>query len=191
MKTNPVKRLLRDGKPAIGIWLSTRDATLAEHVATVGFDWIAVDMGHAAIDWREAADLVRAIGGQGCVPLVRVAWNSAENLQRALDAGAWGVVVPMVCTPDEAESAVAGTKYPPVGRRSLGGERGPLSFGTDAALYFDPHDPEALAGHLVRLAEDTALRDRLREEGLERARGFRWHDTARRTLAVYRRAAAS
>ena len=61
----------------------------------------------------------------------------------------------------------------------------------DAALYFDPHDPEELAGHLVRLAQDTPLRDRLRQAGLERARSFRWQDTAQRTLEVYHRAAAS
>ncbi len=56
---------------------------------------------------------------------------------------------------------------------------------------FDPHDPEALAERLVQLAEDPALWDQLRQAGLARARSFRWHDTARRTLEVYRKAAAS
>ncbi len=153
MKTNPVKRLLRDGKPAFGTWLSTRDATLAEHLATVGFDWIALDLGHAAIDWRDAAEVVRAIGGQGGVPMVRVPGNTHENIQRALDAGAWGVILPMVCTAGEAESAVAGAKSPPVGVRSVGGERASLSFGTDAATYFERANEEVVVVAQVEHAE--------------------------------------
>jgi 4-hydroxy-2-oxoheptanedioate aldolase len=153
MKTNPLKRLLRDGQPAIGTWVSARDATLAEHLAAVGFDWLAVDMGHAAIDWRHAADLIRAIAGQGCAPLVRVPWNAPEHIQRALDAGGWGVLVPMVCTPDEAEAAAAAAKYPPVGSRTFGGERGALSFGTDAATYFERANEEIVVVAQVEHAE--------------------------------------
>ena len=89
-------------------------------MATAGFDWLVVDMEHTAIDMFQAQQLIQIIDLAGCVPLVRVGANDALAVKRAMDAGAHGVVVPMVNTPDEARKAVSAIRYPPLGTRGVG-----------------------------------------------------------------------
>ena len=137
MRPNPVKRLLREGKPAVGTWLNIGSPITAEAVATLGFDWVVVDTEHSPIGIETAAAMFQAIGGVGGVPMVRIPANTEENFKRVLDAGAWGVVVPMVRTPEEAAAAVEWCKYPPEGKRSMAASpRHARAFGTDPATYF-------------------------------------------------------
>ena len=88
-------------------------------MASAGFDWLAVDLEHSAITIREAEDLIRVIDLKGVVPLVRLSSNNPEQIKRVMDAGAHGVIVPMVNSARDAEAAVAAVKYPPVGKRSF------------------------------------------------------------------------
>lgn len=144
MQVNRVKQQLKAGQPSIGTWLTYPSPFVAESLATAGFDWLNVDMEHNPIDWETAALLFMAVRSQGGVPLVRIPWNHAENIKRALDCGAWGIVVPMVNSRAEAEAAVAAAKYPLRGIRSVGGSRHALSFGTNAADYWQHADDEIL-----------------------------------------------
>ena len=107
-------------KLSIGSWIQIGNPTIAEIMASAGFDWLVVDLEHSAITLREAEDLIRVIDLKGVVPLVRLSSNNPEQIKRIMDAGSHGVIVPMVNTPEEAEMAVASVKYPPVGRRSFG-----------------------------------------------------------------------
>ena len=107
-------------KLSIGSWIQIGHPTIAEIMASAGFDWLVVDLEHSAITLREAEDLIRVIDLKGVVPLVRLSSNNPEQIKRIMDAGSHGVIVPMVNTPEEAEMAVASVKYPPVGRRSFG-----------------------------------------------------------------------
>lgn len=136
MLRNPVKERLKEGKPSIGTWLSLGSPVAAKFVARLGFDWVTVDTEHNPIDWEKASQMFLACCGTSTIPLCRIPWNTGENIKRALDNGAWGIVVPMCCSRAEAESAVAGAKYPPLGERSVGGNLHAVSFNTDPATYY-------------------------------------------------------
>jgi len=144
MKTNPVKRLLREGKPSFGTWLSLGDLYATRVLARMGFDWLTLDIEHSAIDWSQAAMIFGAVADAGCVPLARVPKGNHDFIKRVLDAGAWGIVVPMVDTLEQAQIAVAAAKYPPTGNRSLGGGMHAMNFDTTAIEYYKKANDEIL-----------------------------------------------
>jgi 4-hydroxy-2-oxoheptanedioate aldolase len=130
MRTNQVKEKLKQGEPVLGAWLSLPSVPSARIMARLGFDWLVVDMEHSAQNPVLMGDMVATIADAGtCAPIVRVPTNNVEWFKWALDAGAWGVVVPMVNTREEAQRAVEFSKYPPLGARSIGGAFGPYGFG--------------------------------------------------------------
>ena len=104
----------------LGSWISLAHPAIAEIMARSGFDWLVVDLEHSVITIREAEELIRIIDLCGVVPLVRVSANDSTQIKRVMDAGAHGVIVPMVNTPNEAAQAVASVKYPVRGRRGVG-----------------------------------------------------------------------
>jgi 4-hydroxy-2-oxoheptanedioate aldolase len=144
MKTNPVKQKLRDRQPSFGTWLSLGDLYAARVLARLGFDWLTLDMEHQPIDWSTAAAIFGAIADAGCVPLVRVPEGNHFLIKRALDAGAFGIVAPMVNTVAQAKEIIAATKYPPVGNRSLGGGMHGLNFAATAGDYYGRANDEIL-----------------------------------------------
>ena len=89
MKTNPVKSELRQGRPTFGTWLSLGNLHATRVLARSGFEWLTLDMEHAAIDWSQAAVIFAAVADAGCVPLCRVPEGDHYCIKRALDAGAW------------------------------------------------------------------------------------------------------
>jgi 4-hydroxy-2-oxoheptanedioate aldolase len=144
MKTNPVKQKLRDGKPTFGTWLSLADLHGARVLARMGFDWLNLDMEHSAIDWSQAAAIFAAVADAGCVPLVRVPEGNHHFIKRALDAGAFGIVVPMVNTVEQARAAIAAARLPPLGNRSAGGGMHALNFAASPDEYFARANDEIL-----------------------------------------------
>ena len=144
MRANHVKQRLRAGEPSIGTWLSLPSPEVAEYVADLGFDWLTVDTEHNAIDITAMSRMFGVIAAAGTAPLVRIPWNSGENIKRVLDAGAWGIVVPMVNSRAEAEAAVEAAKYPPRGNRSLGGGMRAVRWGASADDYATHADDEIL-----------------------------------------------
>jgi 2-dehydro-3-deoxyglucarate aldolase len=115
-----LKRALRDRSATFGSWLCLGDSTVAEIMADAGFDWLVIDLEHSPITLREAADMIRVIDLKGVVPLVRLTSNDANQAKRVLDAGAHGIVVPMVKSAAEAREAVDAVYYPPRGQRGVG-----------------------------------------------------------------------
>ncbi|MCL6503596.1 MAG: 2-dehydro-3-deoxyglucarate aldolase [Pirellulales bacterium] len=144
MRTNPVKRLLREGRPTFGTWLSLGDLYATRTLARCGFDWLTLDIEHSAIDWSQAAMIFACIADAGCVPLARVPQGSHDYIKRVLDAGAWGIVVPMVDTAEQARTAIRAAKYPPLGNRSLGGGMHAMNFGCTAGEYYRHANDEIL-----------------------------------------------
>jgi len=144
MRTNPVKKKLRAGEPSFGTWLSLGDLYATRVLARMGFDWLTLDIEHSAIDWSQATMIFGAIADAGCVPLARVPRGTHDYIKRVLDAGAWGIVVPMVNTVEEARVAVAAAKYPPEGNRSLGGGMHAINFDTTAGEYYRRANDEIL-----------------------------------------------
>ena len=133
MRENTVKRLWAEGKHTVGAWLCIPDAFSTEIMSQAGFDWLCIDMQHGIIDYSQAVPMMQAISTTDVVPLVRVPWNEPSIIMKVLDAGAWGVVVPLINSRADAEAAVAACRYPPLGIRSFGPTRATLYAGADYA----------------------------------------------------------
>ncbi|MCH2520447.1 MAG: aldolase/citrate lyase family protein [Dehalococcoidia bacterium] len=131
MRVNKTLEAWKSGKSTVGAWLSIPDGHSAEVMAHVGFDWLCVDMQHGAIDYADSIEMFRAISTTATTPFVRVPWNDPATIMKALDAGAYGVVVPLVNNREEAERAVWASKYPPEGGRSSGPTRAAIYGGAD------------------------------------------------------------
>ena len=144
MKTNPVKQKLKRGEPTFGTWLSLGDLHATRVLARMGWDWLTLDIEHSAIDWSQATMIFGAIADAGCVPLARVPEGSHHYIKRVLDAGAWGIVVPMVDTVEQAKVAIAAAKYPPIGNRSVGGGMHSLNFTASPSDYYARANDEIL-----------------------------------------------
>ena len=123
IKTNPVTDKLRSGQPTVGAWLSLCSPVAAENMARVGWDWLVVDAEHSPVGFETMVNCFRAIQLGGAVPMARVPWNDTIWMQRTLDAGALGLVVPMVNTAEDAEHVVSNMRYATQGQRSWGGSR--------------------------------------------------------------------
>src|SRR5213594_670341 len=150
MKQNLARAKLKRGQPSVGTWLTLPDAIAARLMARVGFDWLTVELEHTPINFETAANCFAIISGCNVAPLARVPWNTGENIKRALDTGAWGLVVPMVNSRAEAEAAVAAARYAPLGQRSIGGQMHAANFDTDPATYYVRANDEIL---VVLMAE--------------------------------------
>jgi len=106
--------------PSIGSWITLNHPSIAEIMADAGFDWLCVDMEHSATDYFEAQQLIASIQSKGIKAFVRVGENNTRIIKRVLDAGADGIIVPMVNTKEEALKAIDAVKYPPKGKRGVG-----------------------------------------------------------------------
>ena len=155
MRTNHVKELFRRGEPALGAWLNLPSTASARIMARLGFDWLLVDMEHSAHNPSLMAEMVATVADAGTsAPFVRIPYNSVEWFKWALDAGAWGVLVPMVNTRAEAESAVSNSKYPPLGTRSVGGAFAPYAFDTlDRSAYLQAANDEIIVAVQIESAQ--------------------------------------
>ncbi len=120
---NPLRRALLDRTLTLGGWMQIGHPACAEILARAGYDWVCVDLEHGAIDLETTADVFRTLAGFSCVPVARLPANDPVWIHRVLDAGARGLIIPMVNTAGQAEAAVAEAKYPPRGRRGYGYSR--------------------------------------------------------------------
>ena len=120
MRPNRIKQLWRDGKCVTMGWLSISHGLTAEVMARQGFDTLCVDMQHGTNDMNTVLPMLQAISQTDTVPVVRVPWNDPWIIMKALDLGAYGVIVPLVSTPEEAARAVSACRFPPLGIRSNG-----------------------------------------------------------------------
>ena len=115
-----LRQIWNDGDRAIGGWLSVPATLSAEVFGRAGFDYVCVDTQHGNIEYQITVEMIRAVEAAGTSPIVRVPWNEPGIIGKMLDAGAHGVIVPMVNSPEEAEAAVAACRYAPAGSRSYG-----------------------------------------------------------------------
>jgi 4-hydroxy-2-oxoheptanedioate aldolase len=159
VRPNRLKQLWREGKPARVVWESFGDPLVAEVLANVGFDAILLDMQHGfGITPDRVATCLQAISTTTTVPLVRVPWNDPVHVQYVLDAGAYGVIVPLVNTPAEAERAVAACRYPPLGSRSIGANRAPFYAGPD---YYEHANEEIICFVMIEKMEAVEQVDQI------------------------------
>lgn len=105
---------------SIGSWITLNHFSIVEIMAGAGFDWLCVDMEHSVIDYYEAQKLIATIQAKGLKAYVRVGENNTRIIKRVLDAGADGIIVPMVNSKADAVKAIESVKYPPMGKRGVG-----------------------------------------------------------------------
>jgi 4-hydroxy-2-oxoheptanedioate aldolase len=137
--TNRVTDKLRAGQPSVGTWLSLCSPVAAESMAHIGWDWLVVDVEHSPVGFETMVHCFRAAQLGGAVPMARVPWNDTVWIQRTLDAGAMGLVVPMINSADDARAAVSDMKYATRGQRSYGGSRLAPYVGGDYRSWADEH----------------------------------------------------
>jgi 4-hydroxy-2-oxoheptanedioate aldolase len=131
MRENTALTKWRAGEPTFGTWLSIPSSVSAEVMARQGFDWICIDMQHGMIDYVDAVPMLQAISQTDCIPFVRVPWNDFGIIGKILDAGAMGVIIPMVNSVEEAKLAASACRYFPDGARSFGPIRAAYYAGAD------------------------------------------------------------
>ncbi len=126
MRPNQALAKWRAGQQTIGAWLSLANTHTAELLAHAGFDWLCIDLQHGLLDYTDLLHMLPAISTTDVTPIVRVAGNEPSQIMKVLDAGAMGVIVPLINNRAEAAAAVAACLYPPRGGRSFGPARAAL-----------------------------------------------------------------
>lgn len=131
MRENGLKKLWAEGRTAVNGWLAIPSSYSAEAMAHEDFDSVTVDMQHGMIDFQAAVSMLQAISTTAKTPMVRVPWNDPALIMKALDAGSYGVICPMISNREQCERFVGACRYPPRGYRSFGPPRGLLYGGAD------------------------------------------------------------
>lgn len=145
------------GGTAIGAWVLLRDPLIAEAAARAGFDYVVVDLQHGLNSFDSLEGMVQAIVLGGSTPLVRVPWHDHWMIGRALDAGAQGVIVPMVNDAEQARRVADACRYAPVGTRSIG----PIAVGTRVPDYSSTANDRVLCIVMIETAEALANIDEI------------------------------
>ena len=165
MRENKLRKLWLADQAAINGWLAIPNSFSAEVMAHQGWDTLTIDLQHGVIDYAQMVTMLQAISTTACVPIVRVPWLEPGIIMKTLDAGAYGVICPMVNSRDEAARFVSYTRYAPRGVRSFGPVR--------AMYYSGPDYPEHANDTVVAFAmiETKQALDRLDDilsvEGLD------------------------
>ncbi len=129
MIRNRLRDMWKEGRPVLNGWLSIGNAFTAEIMAAQGYDAVTIDIQHGALDYSAALMMLQAMRGSGVVPMVRVPWREPGIVMKALDAGALGIICPMINTGAEAAEFVSYMRYPPLGQRSFGPTRANIAYG--------------------------------------------------------------
>lgn len=165
-KIRSIRKSLQENKASIGSWMQIPNSSIAEIMGQAGYDWIAVDLEHGSIGIHQLPDLFRALELGGTLPLARVAQAHANDIKRALDAGAGGVIVPMIESAEQLNAVRNACCWPPAGTRGVGFSRANM-FGKHFATYAD----EAQAPLLIAMIENSRavqhLEDILKVRGLD------------------------
>jgi 4-hydroxy-2-oxoheptanedioate aldolase len=137
MKASRIKALWASGKPVLNGWLSIPNAFTAEIMAEQGYDSMTIDLQHGLIDDGVALGMLQAMRASEVTPLVRVPWLDPAAIMKALDAGAYGVICPMIDNGAQAAELVSHVRYPPAGARSFGPTRAVFSAGANYGAEAD------------------------------------------------------
>ena len=150
MKPSRITSLWAEGKPVLNGWLSIANAFSAEIMAEQGYDSITVDLQHGVIDYQAMVGMLQALRASEVTPLVRVPWLDPAAVMRALDAGAYGVICPMINNRTQAAELASYVRYPPDGTRSFGPTRVAFSAGP---TYAGEADRNVMCFAMIETAE--------------------------------------
>jgi 4-hydroxy-2-oxoheptanedioate aldolase len=131
MRKNALRKIVAEGGTIVNGWLAIPNSYSAEVMAHQGWDSVTIDLQHGPVDFQTAVTMLQAISTTSAVPMARVPWNEAAIMMKLLDAGAYGLICPMINTKEEAEQFVNFCRYPPLGTRSMGPNRAVQYGGAD------------------------------------------------------------
>ena len=157
MRANTVRTRLAASQVVVNGWLSIASAYAAEGVGHSGVHAVTVDLQHGMLGFSDALSMMQAISATPATPMVRVPYLNPAQIMHLLDAGAYGVICPMISTPEQAKTLVDACRYPPVGNRSFGPSRGLLYGGAD---YVAQANETVMAIPMIETAEAV---DRIEE----------------------------
>ena len=129
MERNPFTHAIRAGAKQVGLWVTLSNNFVADVIAPAGYDWVLLDMEHSPNDYFSIIGQLQTFAGTRTTAIVRVEWNNPVAVKRVLDIGAPGLLFPMIQSVEEAEAAVAATRYPPRGIRGAAGSTRATKFG--------------------------------------------------------------
>jgi 4-hydroxy-2-oxoheptanedioate aldolase len=156
MRNNLLKEKLARGEACRGIWLGLPSTHSARLLARLPVDWLVIDAEHAPVGIEMLAQMTATISdANGPAPMVRLSQASNENIKQALDAGAYGVISPMINTREEVEQVVAWSKFPPMGQRSFGSAYGGMAFSMSMSDYLRYANEQTLT--IVQIENQSAL----------------------------------
>ena len=161
-----IRKKLSGNKVSIGSWIQIPHPSIAEIIAAAGYDWIAVDMEHGAVSPHQLPDLFRALELGDTLPLVRLAQGKEKDCKQALDAGAGGVIVPMVESAEQLEEVRDATCWPPSGKRGVAFTRANL-FGKNFNEYIEEAQQPLLVAMIEHVNAIKNLDSILQVEGLD------------------------
>jgi 2-keto-3-deoxy-L-rhamnonate aldolase RhmA len=114
-----LEKRIGEGRPAFGVWVTMRSPDMTEVIAASGVDWIVIDLEHSDIGYADISDHLRAASASEATAIVRIPHLNRDSVQRALDLGAHGVMIPMIRDADDVAAALRSALYPPVGERGV------------------------------------------------------------------------
>jgi 2-dehydro-3-deoxyglucarate aldolase len=162
-----LKHKLRLKKTTLGTWITIPHQSIIEILATAGFEWMVLDLEHSPMDYQQMQNLIAHIQGNGMEALVRVAKNDEVQIKKALDAGANGIIVPMIKTLDDAKRVIKYSKYPPIGERGVGLSRA-NHYGNKFQSYVEWHQKElVIVFQVEHIDAVNNLDDILSTDGLD------------------------
>jgi 4-hydroxy-2-oxoheptanedioate aldolase len=165
MRANNVKKIWRTGGHALNGWLAIANSFAAEVLAQEAWDSVTVDMQHGMVDFQRGVEMLQAISTTGKTPLARVPWNDPASIMKILDAGAYGIICPMINNAEECQRFVGACRYAPAGYRSFGPARGLIYGGAD---YAAKANTTMLTFAMIETAEALANLDPImRVKGLD------------------------
>lgn len=153
MRINQLKQKMSRGEATVNGWLALGSTYSAELMGHAGFDSVTIDCQHGMFDFTQMLPMLQALSSTPTVPIVRVPWNDPARIMHALDAGAYGIICPMINNAEEAKRLVHSCRYEPQGGRSYGPARGLLYGGAD---YFDHANREIVVLAMVETREGIA-----------------------------------
>lgn len=165
MRANPVRDAWSQGRAVVNGWLSLPTSFAAETMAHQGWDSLTIDLQHGLVDYQAAVPMLQAVSTTSTPPMVRVPWSEPGIIMKMLDAGAMGIICPMVNNREEAQAFVGACKYAPLGYRSVGPTRAVLYAGAD---YIANANANTLAIAMIETREALQRLDEiLSVEGLD------------------------
>jgi 2-dehydro-3-deoxyglucarate aldolase len=165
-KIRAIRAALANKQASVGSWIQIPHPSIAEIMGDAGYDWVAIDLEHGAIAVHQLPELFRALDLGDTLPLVRLAHGAAKDCKQALDAGAGGVIVPMIENAAQLIAARDACRWPPAGTRGVGFARGNL-FGKRFEQYAEEAQAPLLVAMIEHIAAVEVLEEILAVEGLD------------------------